>query len=278
MKIRSVLVFLLGLAVMAMTLQAQTYTLRYDFRKGEAYRFRDNAAIADTREMGGQEMKSTSSLSGVTRMVVENRLDDGSIVCVVSSDSMVITVKSPMMDTTMTLAALLGKRTRITSSQLGVVGAREIVDTVKLQGMMRAMAQRESFTLHRLPEKPVAIGGTWHATVSDTASTPDGSRTTTSDLDYTVAGVETRGGADCLTITYKGTLTFSGKGKMRGMEFFMEGTGNIKGTMSFDPKRGLPVEDVSTREAETTIAFTGEQNMTMPSTQTVKMTRTLIQE
>jgi hypothetical protein len=278
MNIRSLLVPLLGLAVSSMSLQAQTYTLRYDFKKGETYRFRENAAITDTREMGGQEMKSTSSLAGVTRMVVENRGEDGSMVCLISSDSMMVALKSPMMDTTMTLTALLGKRTRITSSPLGAIGAREMVDTVKLQGMMRAMAQRESFALHRLPEKPVAIGGTWHGTVSDTTSTPDGSRTTTSDLDYTVAGMETKWGGDCLRITYKGTLTYTGKGKMRGMEFFMEGTGNISGTLSFDPNRGLPFEEVSTRETETTIAITGEQNMTMPSTQSVKSTRTLIQE
>jgi hypothetical protein len=57
---------------------------------------------------------------------------------------------------------------------------------------------------------------------------------------------------------------------------FIEGSGKSNGTLFFDPTDGLPVAEESTLDLELTIAVTGQQNMTIPQTQSMKTTMVLL--
>jgi hypothetical protein len=73
-------------------------------------------------------------------------------------------------------------------------------------------------------------------------------------------------------------MSVTGKGSMMGMQLYVEGSGKAKGFCFIDPASGLPVYDESTSDMETTAAITGQQNMTIPSSQSVVSRRTLLND
>jgi hypothetical protein len=72
-------------------------------------------------------------------------------------------------------------------------------------------------------------------------------------------------------------LTITGSGKMMGMEFFMEGSGTVKGAYFFDAKAGLMIADENDTNFDMTMAATGQQNITIPISQSMKLTQTLVE-
>ena len=278
MKPLAVLCWAVATLVAAADVAAQdSFTLTYGFQKGKTYRMREIRSGNSMQEMMGQEMKSTGSGYTVTRLVVDEVAGDGSLVMTMAPDSMMFSVKSVRMDTTMVIEEMIGKRIRITVSKLGAITKREVIDSVQVQGMIRrTMAQRESFKLRVLPEKPVAVGTAWHSAVTDSIEGMGGYTLTSTELDFQVAGKEPALGTSVLKITYSGTTTVKGKGKMMGADFFTEGNGTLKGTLFFDAVRGLPLKDEFSFERESTAVITGEQTMTIPGSESGTVTRLLL--
>jgi hypothetical protein len=94
-------------------------------------------------------------------------------------------------------------------------------------------------------------------------------------MTYTVTGKTVCEGRACLQIGYAGDITLEGKGSMRGMELFMEGKGKTSGTLNFDYGDGLIVQEASNSDTEMTAAVTGQENMTIPMSQSLTTTRRL---
>ena len=245
------------------------YTLQYKFEKGKTYTFIDTLNVKSSQEMMGQEMKSTSVFRATTKVVASEVNGDGSAVLTYSPEKMSFTIHSPQMDTTMTPTEMLGKRSRVTVSSLGTMSRRGMIDTVKLTGMMRGAAQRELVRFHVFPGKPVKVGGTWTSVRPDTNESMGSKVVTVATLEYTVLAKEKISGKEALTIAYKGKLTITGKGSMMGSDFFIEGSGTMSGTLHLDPASGLALVEDSTMDMESTIALTGQQKMTIPSSSSV---------
>lgn len=260
----------------ASALAQDSYRLEYKFQKGKTYRYRSVSAGNMTQEMMGKEMKMTNGSTMVTRTAVENVLPDGNIVLVASADSATIYSKSQMMDTTVVLNTLIGKRTRIVLSKLGKVLSREIIDSVKQESPFGGGNQRGMVTVTKLPDKEVKVGETWKDVLIDTIESMGGKIYRMSTLQFTLSGKEDKLGHNCLKIDYSGTISDTGKMAMGGMELYLEGGGKIKGTMYFDPRLGVTVFDEMTSDTEETMAVTGQQNMTIPMSQSMKTTRVLL--
>jgi hypothetical protein len=251
--------------------------LKYGFEKGKVYRYADLVSSTMVQEMMGQEMKIYTTARMVSRLAVEDKREDGASVLITSMDSLVVATKSPRRDTTMVMEDLIGKRSRVVLSPLGVVESREVLDSVKsVQGMGRNSAYREAIRFHQFSKVPVAAGGKWKSTSADTNDAMGGKMVSTSTLEYTVTGREQRMGHDCLKLTYTGQSAIEGKGSMMGMEVFMEGKGNLRGTIYFDDGAGLVVMEEGQNDTDMTAAITGQQNMTIPMTQSAKVLRTLM--
>jgi len=278
MSIRTQLSISLSLIVLlaASAMAQETFRLEYKFQKGKTYRYNAVSAGSMIQEMMGKEMKMANGSNITTRMVVENTLPDGNIVMVASADSARISSKSQMMDTTMVLGNIIGKKTRIVMSKLGTVLSREIIDSVKSEAMFGGGTQRGMVSVTRLPGKEVKVGEVWTDVLIDTIESMGGKIYRRSNLEFTLTGKEDRSGHHCLKIGYTGTLADTGKMAMGGMELYLEGNGKIKGTMYFDPKLGLTVYDEMTSDTEETMAVTGQQNMTIPMSQSMKTTRVLL--
>lgn len=276
MRPRTLLVVIvLVVAWVTAALGQESYTLEHKFEKGKTYRYHATANSRMTQEMGGQEMRVAMDAWFVPKVSLENMTPEGNIVLVYSADSAKTHIKAPNMDSTMVLNNIIGKRSRLTITPTGEVLKRETIDSVKADRMMSSIGLRELVRLPRLAAGPVKMGDTWNVTQADTNEMGGGKIVTTTKTVYTLAGKEKVQGHDCLKVTYNGTAATAGKGSMMGMELFVEGTGKSAGTFYFDPAKGMFVRNDSKTETETTMAATGQQNMTIPISATTEMSLSL---
>ncbi|MCX6135918.1 MAG: hypothetical protein NTV54_00255, partial [Ignavibacteriales bacterium] len=256
MRSRLLLTAALVAALCATSSAQEKFSLEYKFEKGKTYRYHQTTKGVMTQEMMGREMKVDNGSDMVTKLVVDDVSKTKEAVLIVSAESATASVKSPMMDTTMVMSQLIGKRSKIILSATGAVVKRETIDSVKMEGM-RGMGSREMMKVHELPAGPVAPAGTWKTSRADTSDNLGGKMVSTYSNDYTVAGTEKKGVHQCVKVTYTSKITVNGNGKMMGMEFFIEGTGTTKGTLFFDATAGILVSDESDTNIDMTMAATG---------------------
>ena len=252
------------------------FTLQYNLPKGTTYHFVDSVFANTSQEMMGQEVKSASTIFVMTRVNVTDVREDGTTVLVLAPEAVRLNVKNRQMDTTIVPQQLLGKRTRLELSRLGDVLRRETLDSVRITGLAASVGQRELIRLHIYPPKPLKLGDKWTSTRPDTTETMGGKMITTATLEYTAAAKEARQGRECLKVTYSGKTSINGRGTMMGSSFFLEGSGTVGGTFWADPATGLPVAEDATMNMESTVAVTGQQSMTIPSSQSVTTHRSLV--
>jgi hypothetical protein len=277
---RIVVLVLLVVGVAAAQAQ-QSCTLKYKFDKGQTYRYADTILSKTTQEMMGQEMKMSNIVYAVTKLVTEEVGKEGGATLLMSSDTMVVASKNPRVDTTIVPVEMLHKRNRLSVSAHGDVLKREVVDSLKFTGFMRmagGFAQRELFRFALLPEKPVTVGEKWTRKRTDTTEAIGNKGVNSSTYEYTLVGAEEYRGRGCLKITYSGKVTVTSKGSMMGMDVFTEGNGTMSGTFYFDEKAGVGVAEEGKLDLELTAAVTGQQNMTIPISQSATSKHVLLTE
>jgi hypothetical protein len=268
---------LMFLALFVSGLSAQeTYKLEYKFEKGKTYRYKEVTSGYITQEMMGKEIKMKNETNSVNRLLVDDVTKNGGAVLIISADSMKVFSSSPRGDTTMIINELVGKRTKVTISNIGKIEKREVLDSVKLMGRAAGAAQRESIQFPQLSDKPLKIGDTWIASTSDTLEQMGGKITVASSYEYKLVGKEKKDIHDCFKVSFTGKVTTEGKASVQGMEFFIDGSGKNSGTIFFDQKAGLVVHEETASDTETNMATTGEQQMIIPITQSTKSLRSLL--
>ncbi len=275
MSVRSIIAFVVSLFLVSLSAAQETYTLKYGYAKEKSYRYSLTSTGSTIQEMMGQEMKVISDVNIVSGFRVEDVRPGGALVLIVTLESGSISVKNPMMDTTMALDAIKGKRRQLVLDQYGTVLERKTIDTLSGMGMLGNSLQQDPVRFHMLPTSAVAVGGTWKSAKTDTSQALGGNVINSTDVTYKVLAPEEKMGRSCLKISYEGTIMTEGAGSIQGMEAYIEGTGKTKGTLFFDPSEGVLVHDEATIESETTIALTGQQNMTIPMTQSMKVIQAL---
>ena len=269
-RLRSAVLLIAALSFVGSIACGQAVTLNYKMEKGEVYRYAETMVMNTTQEMMGQEMKVLNNLSGVVRVVVEGVKSGGGYSLLVSTDTMSIHVKNPRMDSTLVPTEMFGKRNRLHMASTGKILAREVVDSIKAGGLMRgagALAQKELLTLPVLPEKSVTTGETWSNTREDTSDAMGGKSISVTTWNYTYDGMQNVGGRDLAKVSFTGKMSVTSKGSMMGAEVFTEGGGTMKGVFYFDQKKGCMVSSDLTMNTDLTAAVTGQQNMTIPISQ-----------
>jgi hypothetical protein len=254
----------------------EKFTLQYKFEKGKTYRYHDVMKGVTTQEMMGREMKIDNGMDATARLIVEDASKTEGYTIISSPEAATISMKSAMADTTIVLNQVIDKRTKIFLSPTGAVIRREIIDSVKIEGM-RGATYTDPLKIHETPGKPVAAAEVWKISRIDSADKMGGKIITTTAMEYSVVGTEAKGNRKCIKVAYTGKLTITGSGKMMGMEFFMEGSGTVKGAYFFDAKAGLMIADENDTNFDMTMAATGQQNITIPISQSMKLTQTLVE-
>lgn len=257
-------------------LMAQSgYNLKYNFEKGKTYHYLNTADGAQTQEVMGREIKMSMNNNFSVKMLVDN-VKDGNIEIIASLDSGTIVSKNPMKDTTMSLEALKDKRSRISLNEYGKILNKEVLDKVGgFEGF--GISQREYVKFAVLPGKEIKEGEPWNATTLDTMEIMgSGKIITSTSTTYTIVGKENLQGHDCLKLAYTSEVKSNGSAEIQGMNFTMEGTGKMTGNSYFDPSRGIMVKIDGILDNEMTLAATGQQNMIIPITQSVKVSQVLM--
>lgn len=248
----------------------ESVLLKYAFVKGKTYIQSSELKQNITQSMGGQEMKMQIDMNSGNEFVVEDVIKDGNATMLVSLKSASVHSAGMGRDTTMKFNDLKEKSRMVFSTDGKSVSSTKI-DSTDIAGMMGTLDQFAK--LPYLPGKSVKVGEKWQdKTVENrkaSGSNPFDAEIN-SDTEYTLVGKETVQGKECYKISFKGTLTINGKGNQMGMDMFLEGTGVSEGFNYFDPKTSMVVYTEGNTEMDMNIAISGQQNMTIPMTQSMK--------
>ncbi|MEA5005425.1 MAG: hypothetical protein VB022_03335 [Rikenellaceae bacterium] len=269
-KILSVMAMVIALTFMCSYLNAQeAFTMKYNFKEGKAYKTITKVCTTTTQSMMGQEMKFDVNLDIQSDMNVTKVDPNGNA-------TMVINVKG---NTEMNLPeAAGGKKSEAfaneainaTFSSNGLSINQTMVD----KDGKSVTTVKDYIKLTELPNKAVKAGDTWQDKRVDTVANSASpiAVITTTDTKYTVIGKEIVNSIELFKIAYDGTMEITGKGSQMGMEMVMEGTGVTKGFYYYNPAISIVVGAESLIEMNTNINVSGPQSMTIPMTQTIKVT------
>ena len=252
--------------------------LRYQLAKGVTHQYRVTSDSKVKSQMQGQDIQQSLWSFYAISLTGQDVGKDGEIVCIVKIDSNLSKIDSPMMkDTNRVMKELNGKRSRLTISPIGKVLKTAVIDTVPPVPGMQMMGPISAADIARrlymeLPEKDVAVGGTWEQTRPDTSTMRGMKIISKPKTTFKVLGNEQNGGFDCVKISFEGTASVYGTGSQQGMEMVVDGTTKMKGTIYFATKEGMLVSVQQTTTSETNISGTGEQmfSATQSTTSTSK--------
>jgi hypothetical protein len=243
--------------------------LKYKYKKGDSYRYNTSMDMNTNIEMMGQEMKTGSTANAIINFKVDKVEDNKDMVFIASIDSGVLKTHTPMIDTTVSLAALTGKKTKYVISELGKTKNREVIDTIT-DPVQQGYANQGIFHLFVFPENQVKMGDTWSTQDSTSVDAMGGKVVNKTTINSVLAGKEEKLGYKCLKINFTGDVKSEGNANIQGQKVFIEGTGKISGTFYFDPAKGIVVYNESLTDMQMTMATTGQQNMIIPLNQSVK--------
>jgi len=277
MKKTTISIIALLLATSLQAISQEKFTLTYKMEKGKVYRYMSENSYSATQEMMGNEMTVTGDSKSIIRYETEDVATDGKLTMIVSLEESSVHTNMMGRDTTIKTTDLLDKKVRQEFSPAGKVLSQTKLDSTGGKGAGLSGRMLGDNDLILLPDKPVAIGEKWTVAGADTTKSEGNETITTYSSDYELVGKEIKNGHDCLKLTYKKTYEITGKLQQMGMDMFMEGEGDAAGTYWFDVTQGLLIADESTVNQDITMAITGQTQMTIPSSQVIKMSNHLIE-
>jgi hypothetical protein len=256
----------------------EKFRLEYKFIKGKTYRYQENSNSQTVHEINGEEMKGTVNTTALMKMVVENISETGDITIINSLEDYTVKSKMFMRDTTLVMKDLLNREIRTVISHKGVMVDNKLVDT---SDTVKDITDKKNSLINiykeftRLPDEEVKIGDTWR---DDRTDTTEGTQMVTrTERVFTLLGVEEKSGHTCFKAGFSGKTEISGKMNQMGMEFFMEGSGEITGTAWFDKETCIIILKETTSDQDMTMAMTGQMQMTIPITSSTN-TKIVLQE
>ncbi|MHC1705276.1 MAG: hypothetical protein AB9846_15325 [Tenuifilaceae bacterium] len=255
------------IAISGFAFSQETVMLKYNLTKGKTYVQNTEVSQTIVQSMGGQDIKILADIKSVNEINVESIEADGNATILVSFLNASIRSAAMGRDTTMQFNDLKDK-SRVVLSAEGKSISSTTVDSSEVSKMLGQL--RQSTKLQLLPARPIRIGEKWQDKIVEKINENGFDSNIDNVMDYVLVGKETKDGMECYKITFTGTMAINGKGSQMGMEMFLEGTGKIEGTCYFDPKSTMIVLSESQTEMDMNIAVSGQQNMTIPMTQSMK--------
>jgi len=249
--------------------------------KGQEYNYQTDMVMDITMTMGAQEMKMSSSSSAVSKNKIEALLADGGVEVSMAAYDAVVSSKMMMIDTVMRFDGKVSPTYKLQLNKYGRLVSKTKTDTtgINLPGAKafpdNALVSSGLFC--EFPEKNLKIGEKWNVEHSDSVDNAGmgGKLGFLVKTEYTLGAKEVLEGKDVQKINYTSTLDLEGKGKMQGMDFFIEGSGVQNGDMFIDPTTKVIVQNKMVMELDMTVAVSGQQSMTMPMTQKITLTQKL---
>jgi len=262
-------------------IQAQTFKTTIKVSKGQEFDYQTNTIMDITQTMGTQEMKVYNASTSTTKNLINNVTKEGNIEVITSNCDAVNMMKMPMADTTKTeFKGMVGPSYKLLLNKTGKTLSREKYDTTNMAPGTGTVDLNNKLIASGLfvefPEKDIKVGDKWNKDITDSVAIMSGNKMgVNAKTDYTLAGVETIDGKQLQKVTFTSKMELGGKMKIQGMDMFLEGTGVSSGISYLDPVTKVIYKNESEVEMDLTIAVTGQQNMTIPMTEKIKVTQTL---
>ncbi len=257
----------------------ESVMLKYNFKEGKSFKTTMNLTNEMVQSMMGQEMKATSTVGTVSEYKISK-------VDAKNNATALVTI----LDLSATTVAM-GKEDVVKKSdfkkenicaeydQTGKSISGKLIDTT--EDFSKVGSFQGFVKLQILPAREVKVGEVWNEkqidTVNNGPSNPMSFMTTAMETEYTLVGKEVREGKNVYKISYKSSMELAGKGKQMNMDLFLEGTGEVTGFFYFDPAASITVYSEGNTEMNSTITVSGQQNMSIPMTQKVKVISTTVE-
>jgi hypothetical protein len=257
----------------------ESVMLKYNFKEGKSFKTTMNLTNEMVQSMMGQEMKATSTVGAVSEYKISKVDAKNNVTALVTI--LDVTASTVAMGKENVVKKSDFKKENISAvyNQTGKVLSSALVDTTE---DFSAIGSYSGFVkLQILPAREVKVGEVWNEkqidTVENGPSNPMTFMTTAMDTEYTLVGKEVREGKNVYRISYKSSMELAGKGKQMNMDLFLEGTGEVTGFFLFEPTASIVVYSEGNTEMNSTITVSGQQNMSIPMTQKVKVVSTLVE-
>ena len=276
-KISLMSIMVLLVAICPNTAAQDKTLVEYRYKAGSSYRYKTLSDYEMVQEMNGKEMKMSAASTTILKMEVTEVSPEGNMSFINTYEEMKVGIKNSMMDTTMEQKDIVGKRGRVVVNKLGVEIKKEVIDTIKMQGMLTGANSLLTSGLMRLPGHPVALGEKWVNDQVDTLNIGDGNTVTRSHTEYTMVGSELKNNRECYKFSFVSRSETAGKMTQQGMEIFIEGDGDTMGWVWVDIKEAILICKESISNQDMTYAMTGQMKMSVPSTQKITLTYSLVE-
>lgn len=280
MRRKTVLLMMIVGGVFICTLAAEAgdaHKLRYKMKSGTTLKYEISSTSEVIQEIMGSEQTMESESNSELRLTSSGTDEAGNLILTMVYDALQIKVFAAGFDSVLNdPAGIVGKRVKkIVTPEGDQIQSMEI-DTFKVPQQVAPNFASDREILPNLPTGELKMNEPVSLSDVDSSDAFGGKIISKSISDYTLVGHESRSGYDCVKIDFTGTVTIEGNGKNFGMDFFIEGDGDLQGTLYFAPKEGLLVDSQNSVEMEMTVAVTGQQNMTIPITQSSQSTIKLL--
>jgi hypothetical protein len=278
MKSITVLLILGSLFLLGKATCQEKFRLEYKYVKGETLKYQEDSKFDNVTEINGEEMKSTGSTISLMKIRVDSISENGDITLVNSLEDYKFHSKMFNRDTTLIMTNLLNRDIRTVISKRGKMIENKLLDTIgsgkditdKGNSLFNIFKEITTF-----PDQELKFGDTW---TDDRTDTTQGTQMVTrTNLVYTLLGIEVKNGHTCFKAGFAARTEIGGKMTQMGMEFFIEGTGDISGNVWFDKETCTIISKESVNDQDMTMALTGQMQMTIPTTTTSSSKLTLIE-
>jgi hypothetical protein len=257
------------------------FILTYRMDKDQALTYKITSTTSMAMEAMGQAMDINMDLKQ-TYSVKSNGTDDKkNLLTTITIDDISYKVDGPQGNNSIDLKSVIGKSFDLAFGMDGksekLTGANELKFNMgQMSGGETDIASLMRDVMQDLPSKPIKVGDTWPSKDEKSIKNMGMDVKTVSEMEHKCEAIETVNDLECLKIVSKIKSAMSGSGEQMGMEMNMEGDAETVSTWYFAYKKGIIVKTVQDGFVESTIAMSGQQNMTIPVTTEIKSELSLV--
>jgi hypothetical protein len=259
---------------------SQGVSLRLQPRQGQTFNYLLLSEATMTQSAMGMEQVVFSKTESKFKYLIQNVSPNGNVEMLISIDTIKTSIKTQMPPMDTTLSFPIAFKFKQVHDKYWKLLNYEIIEGGEIQipmggGTRRIDKRNYTFSLV-FPQDELTPGKSWSFSYSDTSSAEEGKTIVKTSGKYTFEGVEEKLGLKCARLKLDANLSLSGSGTIQGMNYGLEGEGKNKGTLWVEVKSGMIVYSEMDTEMDMAMGISGQVEMTMPMTQKVKSTLSLI--
>ncbi len=250
---------------------SQAPVLKYVMPEGKTFTYKASTGFYQTMSIKGIPLKTTM-LKDMVVSFYQIAYAEEAYQLMMTIHDVAMKVTAPGTNITPNLSKLPGNSFEMTvtnsGEEIGLMGANELTYSLGDEGEQNMESEFEHF-FPDLPVQPLKPGDTW--TKNDTVDVSNGGMETliVTKSENVLVGYELFKGHECAKIMTDYTSSIVSSGIKEGANIYSTVEIEGKETLYFDYKLGVLVLQTSTGSGDGTVSISGQNEMTLPISQTV---------